>query len=243
MNTPGEAAAQAVAENGSAPSAPSPEPDNQEILVRAGGRSLPPGSKNGNLVEYVVPTIPLKKGKSSKGAGIPATMLSRNGLTLLSGLYVEGNVLKGTVLVKFKEGFRAEGDEERVIKQFRLINQKTPDGYEIRLTIREKTILDTLKYPFTKENENAYVKVLFSNDISRTNCGPRAAACYDPNNKYIKIEVGAGKTEVSHEFNHNLGLDHNSIPGSLMFGTLSPSNPTALHPQEIRNMVNAYRKN
>ena len=62
--------------------------------------------------------------------------------TRVPGLYVEGKVLKGTLIVFFEENDGPSYSKERFLHLLRLVNRRMSNGYGIDLNIREASFFE-----------------------------------------------------------------------------------------------------
>ena len=156
------------------------------------------------------------------------------------GLRVRGNVLTGTVLVDFphERGLERGRDyhPERLLAFMRRINLRTPDGYAIRLTIREQTSFEAIY------SGNPWVTVYVVRTMVRNKC-EGAVACYEFGPNTIRITPDATDAYMVHEMFHKLGLGHSGHPRSVMFGNQGRRTyrDAWMFANEVRALVDAYR--
>ena len=129
-------------------------------------------------------------------------------------------------------------DEGSIIKSMSLINQKTSDGYSIKLNIVPNSFLNNILHPFSPL---VTVNLVPTMDGTRA---PSSAAYYTKDFDAIVMRPDAPQQFIVHEFGHNLGLSHSGYLDSVMFPSASSgaTDHIYLKPGEIKGLVNAYRK-
>jgi hypothetical protein len=197
-------------------------------------------STDGDVSQKVIST----EVKTEKYGGYPvtnklATMWSKEGLGYLDGLGIKGNVLYGTVLVKFSNPQRLSIDKEQILRDLSQVNQTGTDGYAIRLTFKEAGLWNSTMHPLSPS-----INISIVDDMSSTHC-PGAGACYveGPLGKTIIMEPSAPRHFIVHEFLHNMGLNHSGFKESVVFPAAKSTdvNQILLRNGEISNIVEGYR--
>ena len=167
----------------------------------------------------------------------PATLANMvPGLARVPGLHVDGNVLRGTLIMFFDGEAGVTYDKAHLVHLLRLVNRRMSNGYGIGLNIREATVLESIYTSL------GWVNVYVLRTLTGTKCDG-AAACYDPEWNTIRVTPGAADIYVVHELLHKLGLGHSGAPNSLMFPNQGarPSRDLKTYAEEIKRLVEAYR--